>query len=345
MKKIFLSITVVILSLNQNQAQMVYDVPGMAEAKFYYSDKPFTNSNDGAKTNFHSGEFIYGRMELGNKTLKEAFHLDNIKNGPYYLQYYTVSYRANQLQGEPNRFSTIRIDKSQLNNKYLNFDVLPDPSKASSLIGFAANYGTYGVDESSQFFSAPLYQILVERSFPANDNYTIYTQFNLPGMDGWGKLLPEKDWPLAEGSFSFAFNAKDVANIRNNETQVIAKVNSTTIDKLPDYFTKPISISDPTVTVAKVTPLIKNYLSADSYEVLKVAIEPATSMWSIVKNDLGIPSYRYVTGYYKIVYRKEGKCSLGSIRIFQDYIGNGKYGNLYCKFWGDEGDIDCSKIK
>lgn len=345
MKKLLFSITVVILFINQNQAQMVYDVPGIAEAKFYYSDKPFTNSNEGAKTNFHSGEFIYGRLEFANKTLKEAFHLENIKNGPYYLQYYAVSYRGNQMQGEPNRFSTIRIENSQLNNKWLNFDVMPDPSKASSLIGFAAKYGEIGIEESAKFFSAPLYQIIVERSFPANDSYTIYTQFNMPVMDGWGKLLPEKDWPVAEGSFTFSFDAKDVAAIRNNETQALAKINTVTVDKLPAYFAKPVSISDPTVTVAKVTPLIKNYLGGDGYEVLKVAIEPAASMWSVVKNEVGIQSYRYVTGYYKIVYRKDGKCSLGSVRVFQDYIGNGKYGNLYCKFWGDEGDIDCSKVK
>lgn len=345
MKKLLSAITGILLFIHQNQAQMVYDVPGIAEAKFYYSDKPFTNGNDGAKTNFHSGEFIYGRLELSNKTLKEAFRLENIKKGPYYLQYYAVSYRGNQLQGQPNRFSTIRIESSQLNNTWLNFDVLPDPSKASSLIGFAANYGELGIEESGKFFSAPLYQIMVERSFPANDNYTIYTQFNLPRMDGWGKLLPEKDWPVAEGSFTFSFDSKDVANIQNNEARTIEKVNSVTIDKLPDYFIKPISISDPSVTVAKVTPLIKSYLGGDGYEVLKVAIEPASSMWSVVKNELGIQTYRYVTGYYKIVYKKDGKCSLGSIRVFQDYIGNGKYGNLYCKFWGDEGDIDCSKVK
>ncbi len=345
MKKLLSAITIILLFTHQNQAQMVYDVPGMADVKFYYSDKPFTNSHDGAKANFHSGEFIYGRLELGNKTLKEAFHLENIKNGPYYLQYYTVSYRGNQMQGEPNRFSTIRIENSQLNNKWLNFDVLPDPAKASSFIGFAAKYGEFGVDDFSKFFSAPMYQIMVERSFPANDSYTIYTQFNLPGVDGWGKMLPEKEWPVAEGSFTFSFDAKDVAAIRNNETLALAKINTVTIDKLPDYFAKPISISDPSVTVAKVTPLIKNYLGGDGYEVLKVAIEPAASMWSIVKNELGIQTYRYVTGYYKIVYRKDGKCTLGSVRVFQDYVGNGKYGNLYCKFWGDEGDIDCSKVK
>lgn len=342
MKKFLSAITVVILFITQNQAQMVYDVPGISEAKFYYSDKPFKNSRDGAKTNFHSGEFIYGRLELGNKTLKQAFHLENIKNGPYYLKFYVASYRGDKQQGGWNRSTAIRIEESEINNKWLNFDVLPDPSHASSFIG---NVDEYGVGQFTRLRSGPMYEIVEQRFFPANDNYTIYTQFNLPGLDGWGNKLPEKDWPVAEGSFAFSFNDKDVATIRNNHALAAQISNTIKLDKLPDYFAKPISVSDQMVTVAKVTPLIKNYLSGDGYEILKVAIEPASSMWSVVKNELGIQTYRYVTGYYKIVYKKDGKCSLGSVRVFQDYIGNGKYGNLYCKFWGDEGDIDCSKVK
>ncbi len=320
---------------------MVYDVPGMSDAKFYYADKPFTNGHEGAKTNFHSGEFIYGRLEL-DKTLKEAFKLDNIKKGPYFLKFYVASYRGNQQQGGWNRTTAIRIEENELNNKYLNFDVLPDPEKARSFIG---NVDEFGVGQFSRLRSGPMYEIFEQRFFPASDTYTIYTQLNFPALDGWGNKLPENQWPVAEGNFSFTFNEKDVATIRNNETLARQISNIVKVDKLPDYFANPVKISDQSVTVAKVTPLIKNYLNGDGYEIIKVAIEPASSMWSIVKNDIGIQSYRYVTGYYKIVYKKDGKCSLGSVRVFQDYIGNGKYGNLYCKFWGDEGDIDCSKVK
>lgn len=341
MKKLLSFITVTLLLIHQNQAQMIYDVPGMSEAKFYYSDKPFTNSHEGAKTSFHSGEFIYGRLELGNKSLKDAFHLENIKQRPYYLKLYVVSYRGDQQQGGWNRSTAIRIEETEINNKWLNFDILPDPLKARSFIG---NIDEVGAGQFSRLRSGPMYEIIEQRFFPANDNYTIYTQFNLPGTDSQGNRLPEKDWPVAESSFTFSFNDKDVAGIRKNHELAGELSNIVKVDKLPDYFAKPISISEPSVTVPKVTPLIKNYLG-DGYEVLKVAIEPASSMWSVVKNELGLQAYRYVTGYYKIVFKKDGKCTLGSVRVFQDYTGNGKYGNLYCKFWGDEGDIDCSKVK
>jgi len=34
-------------------------IPG---AKMYFSDKPFTNNHEGAKTSFKSDDFIYGRI-------------------------------------------------------------------------------------------------------------------------------------------------------------------------------------------------------------------------------------------------------------------------------------------
>ncbi len=255
-----------------------------------------------------------------------------------------ASFKDNQQQGGWNTSTAIRIEENEVNNKWLNFDVLPDPSKAKSYMGYFDEYGT-GQAQFSTLRMGPMYEIIEQRFFPSNGDYTIYTQFNLPGVDGWGKKLPENQWPLAEGNFTFSFDAKDVSAIKNN-MELAGKIsNKVIVDKLPDYFTKPISISDPSVSVAKVTPLIKKYLEPSGYQVLKVAIQPAESMWSIVKNDLGLITHRYVTGYYGVLYKQDGGCKLGSVRAFQDYAGNGKYGNLYCKFWGDEGDIDCSKVK
>lgn len=325
---------------------MIYNVPSMPEAAFYFSDQPFANNHAAAKNSFGSGDFIYGRMELKGKTLKEAFHLENIKNGPYYLNYYVVSFKNDKLLGSCNGiWHILSVKENEINNTWLNFDVLPDPAKASSLIGRVGE-NNMGIFEGNPP-PMPLHQIINQQSFPQNDDYTIYVQFNLPGFDGWGNRLPDEKWPLAEGSFTFSFNSNDVAKLREDGTKITEnlKRKSSVVQALPGYFNNPVKISDPSVTVAKVTPVIKNYLGSDGYEVLKVAIEPAASMWSIVKNDLGLVSYRYVTGYYKIVYKKDGSCSLGSVRIFQDHIGAGKYGNLYCKFWGDEGDIDCSKLK
>ncbi len=343
MKIRLISVILLFLLINKNNAQMIYDIDGMTGAKIYFSSQPFTRGHEGAKANFHSGEFIYGRLELQGKTLKEAFQLDNIKKGPYFLKLFVASYKDNQQQGGTNTNTAIRIEENEINNNWLNFDVLPDPAIARSYMGYYNEYES-GEAEFTKIRMGPMYEIIEQRMFPANGVYTIYTQFNFPAKDGWGNKLPEKQWPMAEGSFTFSFYSKDVASINNNKKLCWELSKKQIVDKLPDYFIKPLTVSDPSVTVAKVTPVIKNHLGS-GYQVLKVAIQPAESMWSIVKNDLGLITQRYVTGYYGIVYKTDTGCKLGSVRILQDYGGNGKYGNLYCKFWGDEGDIDCSKVK
>lgn len=342
MKNIFFSITAIILFFTQNQAQMVYNVASMPEAKFYYSNKPFTSSHEGAKTSFHSNEFIYGRLELENKNLKEAFQLSNIKNGSPFLYYQVASYKNEKQTGNTNSiWRALKLKENDLNNNWLNFDILPDPALAVSSLGLIDENGS---GDFNKVDAAPLYAIIQRENFPEDAEYTVYVQFYMQIRDGWGNRVDDSKWPLAEGSFTFRFSGNDVTTLQQNRQKAGEKLNISYVDKLPDYFTNPVKISEPAVTVAKVTPLIKNYLGA-GYEVLKVAIEPAGSMWSIVKNDLGIITYRYVTGYYRIVYKNDGKCQLGSVRILQDYIEGGKYGNLYCKFWGDEGVIDCSKVK
>src|SRR4051812_49203016 len=59
------------------------DIKMIPGAVFYFSDKPFGNSHEGAKTNFKSSDFIYGRLELDNQTIQDAFKLTPIGNNYY----------------------------------------------------------------------------------------------------------------------------------------------------------------------------------------------------------------------------------------------------------------------
>lgn len=342
MEKFLISIISFFSLINLTHAQMLYDKAYMSEATFYFSDKPFTNSHVGAKTSFKSNEFIYGRLELAGKTLKEAFQLDNIKEGPLYLFYHVASYnKDNKQTGSTNSiWNALELKEDQLKNTWLNFDILPDPPKVTSRLGMV---NERSIGEFDKVAPAPMYLIIKSENFPSNDEYTIYVQFYLQIRDGWGSRISDDKWPVAEGSFSFNFNSNDVAVLQKNSTAAQEKLNTVYLDKLPDYFIHPLKLSDPTVTVDKVTPLIKNYRK--DLQILKVAVQPASSMWSIVKNDFGIVSYRYVTAYYGVVYKEGGKCKLGSARVQQNYISDGKYGNLYCEFWGDEGELDCGLLK
>ena len=80
----------------------------MPGAKIFFSDKAFSNSSAGCRTNFSSADFIYCRIKLDNKTLLETFGLP--EDGEYpmynendcYLRYHVTVYRGGEQNGQPN---------------------------------------------------------------------------------------------------------------------------------------------------------------------------------------------------------------------------------------------------
>ena len=46
--------------------------------KIYFSNKPFGATNEGSKTSFTSGEYIYGRFETGGGTLRDILKFSPI---------------------------------------------------------------------------------------------------------------------------------------------------------------------------------------------------------------------------------------------------------------------------
>ena len=81
MNKIIVTVCLLCLAISaKSQYETMTDLPG---AKMYFSDKPFTTNHDGSKTSFKSSDFIYGRIELNNQTLLEAFKMSSIKTKYY----------------------------------------------------------------------------------------------------------------------------------------------------------------------------------------------------------------------------------------------------------------------
>jgi hypothetical protein len=341
MNKIIFSLFTALVVSHDSTAQE-YDMAPLAGAKMYFSDKPFTNGHENGKTSFHSSDAIYGRIELSGQALQEAFKFPK-DGGPtlrnkndYFLNYALGLYKnGERVAYWGNYHNYIYVFENQKGQTFLNFDIAPGAANPSSRISQDNDFESY-------FF--PFYSHLIqEKNFPDNGEYTVMVLLYNKSMNAWGKDEDPTKWPLVVGEFKLQFDTKDIGDMKSRGEEAKNKMNTVQLDKLPDYFTNLVKVTDPAVTVAKVTPMIKKYLV--NYEILKIAMEPSSSMWTVVKNDLGILSYRYVTGYYRIVYKKDGKCSLGSIRVLQDYVGGGKYGNLYCKFWGDEAAIECSKVK
>jgi hypothetical protein len=51
-------------------------------------------------------------------------------------------------------------------------------------------------------------------------------------------------------------------------------------------------------------------------------------MWTIEKNDLGIPTYKWISACMAIK-TKDGKCGIATTYIRKDYAGGGTYGEQF----------------
>ena len=329
--------------VGNSQYETMLPIPG---AKMYFSDKPFTNNHEGAKTSSKSSDFIYGRIELqNNQTLLDAFKMSSIKTQYYYLRFWVQAYKNGEKTGNRNSFEYLLIkNEEDVKRNYLNFDILPNPTAASSSL--------CGLEEfTSAIATGPLYSIVNPSTFPEDGEYTIETRLFLQALDGWGKPLSEEKWPEVIDEFKFQFDTKDVAILRKNDeaaTDLIQK-NTFRLSKLPDYFSKSTTLSDPALSNSNISAVLKRDLPSANMKLIKFAVGDYTGpLWRIEKNDLGLIIRRHVTPIVNIVYQFQDDCYVGTANLWQEYIGGGKYGGLVvgertCNSCGQK--IDCVKVK
>lgn len=335
-----------------NSKYFVYeDLKLIPEATFYFSNKPFGNSHEGAKTNFKSGDFIYGRLELKNQSIQEAFRLNPIGN-TYYLIYHFAVVNGSEGKEAQTVHNSIMIKPEDLKKSTFNFDLLPDPAHATTVIGMNYDYGF----NATHISGGPMYQIIDQNKFHDNGDYIIQLQFYFRPVDGWGNGLPNSsDWPGVEGAFQFSFNTSDVATMQKNATSVHEgiKISAFTLHALPDYWPK-ISrkLTDPSLSPAALEAMIKKALSAEEKVLVKYAVANNSDGggWIVQKNDLGVPTYQLLNENVYTIYKSEGKCFVGDVSIAKDYLGGGKYGKPYVRnvnvaTSGYGTAIDCSAIK
>jgi hypothetical protein len=326
----------------KSQDEIMSAIPG---AKMYFSDKPFTNNHEGSKTSFKSSDFIYGRIELDNQTLLDAFKMSSIKTQYYYLRFWVCSYKNGEQQGSKNSWEYLLIkNEADVKKNYLNFDILPNPASATSaLCGLE--------DFSSNIAGGPLYFIVNQSSFPEDGEYSIQVRLFLESFDGWGKKQDLEKWPEVKEEFKFMFNTNDIQTLKKNGEagDELVRKNTFRLSKLPDYFSNPNKLSDPLLSNANISAVLKRDLPSGGMTLLKFAVGDFTGpLWQTEKNELGIILRRFVTPDIKIAYRFENDCYSGFARLWQEYVGGGKYGPLIvgrrsCNNCGDK--IDCNLVK
>ena len=320
----------------------------------------FSNNADGSnpKTTFTSSEYIYGRLDLGGKTVYDAFGLKNLGDA----KFYSIHYHLNILQpGKEgwehdwhNGVNYTLMTKEDAQKTYWTFDVLPDPVKISTLIGAIDDDLSY-FNSAGGFYSQWYDADSARSKFPQSGTYTIDIVLFGNSYDDWGKPTGEfEKFPTASAKFAFQFAGTDgqtlVANSKKAKDSVeAAKNRREMLHAMPDWWSKPATgVTEAKLAPARLVPLIKGFIGQWNLTYMKHMIINFTGpLWVIEKNDLGIPEYRMVKPYIYIVYKdpKDNSCQVGALYMRESYSGSGTYGEPYLGGIRDVQYIDCAVVK
>lgn len=320
----------------------------------------FSNNPDGSnpKTSFTSSEYIYGRLDLGGRTVYDAFGLKNLGADAkfYYICYPMSIFQPGKEPWEHawhNGSNFVLMTKEDAQKTYWNFDVLPDPAKITTLMGAIEddlNYFNSPAGIYSQFYNADSARSL----FPQSGPYTVDITLFGKSYDDWGKPTGETDkYPTASARFAFQFSGTDGQTLVANHTKArgsveAAKNRKEMLHAMPDWWAKGATPPEPKLAPARLVPLIKGFIAQWNLTYIKhMIVKPDGPLWVIQKNDLGIPDYRMVVPYIYIIYKdpKDSSCQLGALYMREPYSGAGTYGEPYLGGIRDVQYIDCAAIK
>lgn len=188
------------------------------KGKMYFSNQLFKTNNTGSKKTFSSSEYIYGRIELDGQTVKEAFKVWDPTDGyPYsYLLYRVFIFHNGEEMGH-NTLNICLLEQKDKNKPYLNFDVLPEPTKATTVMSGIERF-------DAGLFAAPLYNQINSNNFKEDGEYKIVVKFYYESYDAWGNREVVEKWPKLEDEFTFMFTTKDVAMLKKNEAAADAVI-------------------------------------------------------------------------------------------------------------------------
>lgn len=199
-----------------------FDFKNIPGAKFYFSDKPLSTSNSGARSSFKMGDYLYGRLELGSQTVEQAFKVGDSKGLP------KIGMQLNSyLPGEkkpagggagPNYEAYFFIVEKDLKNNFINFDIRPNAAEATTVM-------------TEEMDAGPLYGIADESHFPQKGLYDIKVSLFLKQVDDWGNAMPDrKTWPGARGVFQLNFEPAGMADFRAQRQQLKVQIAKSLLD-------------------------------------------------------------------------------------------------------------------
>ncbi|MCW5957606.1 MAG: hypothetical protein KIT61_13565 [Pyrinomonadaceae bacterium] len=320
----------------------------------------FSNSPDGSnpKTSFTSSENIYGRIDFGGRTMLDAFGWKAMGNRDfYYVSYFLKILPAGSNQGWEHDWHNGRtytlVSKEEAQKTYWNFDVLPDPSKATTLMSALADELQY-YNSPSGMWPAIRDMENARRLFPQNGTYNVDITIYGDSYDDWGKPAGEfEKFPTVSANLAFQFSGTDGQRIaggyaKAREAIESAKNRKEMLHAMPDWWANASNPPEPKLAPARLVPLIKGFIGQWNLTYMKHMIVSYTGpLWVIQKNDLGIPEYRMVSPYIYVIYKdpKDNSCQVGAVYMRESYSGAGTYGAPYLGGIRDIQYIDCAAVK
>jgi len=340
--------------------------------QIYFSSTPFSDSHEGSKNTFTSGENIYARIERSGKRLYEVLPYNN-PDSTYeksYLHYDMTVYKNGKLVTQTVGDNVWFIRDANWKKTGMNFDVLPDSTHCTTSILSLYNYQSYS-DESNYRYDRrmPLGWLIEPERFSANGLYTVKVVLYREVMDDWGKTASESLWPCFAGEFELNFDTKDVGKIQKDISEVtIASVAARkraeearraklTMQREEEKEAQVNAEPVPKTWTAKTNPLVGDFTLVEvrnmfkrefpKARLAKIYVSPAESQhWQIEKNEFGVPKYKYTLQDVIIFYTGEdGKCGYRVFQLRRYYDSGGRYSKELGYSIGDREQVACAKMK
>lgn len=269
---------------------------------FFTSQK--TGNESTFKMTFTEGEYIYAHLILDKPISEYA------ENNIIYFDF--ESYEDGNSQGSLN-FVNVDVSKMDQTATVLDFDIIPDPKKASTLFN----------------------NDMIPSMHIESEISTIKDGENLNYIVKLKELT---------GSFSIQLNKQATFKPWIDESRLASRSIIDNADAantiMPVEFSQPSNtFKDPELSREK----ILSHLPADC-KLIKMVIGPGND-YKVETNEWGIILSKKTDRYIKVVYKdlSDGFCYVDDWEFKRPYEGNGQYGDLIFNCFG--GRIDCNNVK
>ncbi len=300
----------------------------LANASIQFSSIPFTNGRGDGKTSFSSSsDHIYALLETKTGTIKEAFKISSDENVNLTLQYYLYSNDADKIVGNFQTSSyNFTLTPQMAKEKYIVIDVMPQKEKATLY--------RFGKDGFNSTFSDFAY-LHKQEIFTKTGEYKVRLNIKTAITDEWGKAK-ENETIEADGFFDYNFAIKD-AKAKLAEGQEVFVYMKENINNapvaIPTQWTEKSAVPAMGYTQDKLVQMFRNHFDGklSDFSLVKFHTKNSNGGWTIEKNDLGIPLYRYSAQWYTVfMSSKVGKsCFYQGFGLRQNYAGGGTYGDVF----------------